>query len=156
MTVLAVRADATFILILVPLILFNSLLQCDVIATSRSALFVSTDSTDPKLVKASTANLHSLPSRAIGTSAWNGQVGAEGDGVDEISRAHFTPYYIPAGSRSIDDSDKNIQYSPEDAWGETRHPALVDKTMHTTSQVNAKAEIKFHGIGAYLSHKFDI
>jgi hypothetical protein len=151
--VLAVRPDAIFLIIFTSLILYNSPLPCDALSTSRSTIFqaLSTPSAT------STANLARLRLRASesspeagsapeSSSAWNGHI--DSDSVDELSRGHFTPYYIPIGSESVDDSDAKVQYSPEEAWAQTRHPDLVHKTMHTTSKGNAKAELEFRGIGA--------
>ena len=85
-----------------------------------------------------------LCARIDEASAWNGLDDVTGD---DYSKSHFTPYYVPIGSISLDDADPLINYSPDGAWAMARHPALVDRTMHTTSQSNATVEFVFVGIG---------
>ena len=76
-------------------------------------------------------------------SAWNGH-------LDDTSPQHdagFTPYYVPDGSFSIDDTDPGILYTPNDAWSQLSHPLLVGRSMHTTSQPGAELVYNFTGIG---------
>jgi hypothetical protein len=75
--------------------------------------------------------------------AWNGK--PDTAAVDEYSSTHFTPYYIPTGSISIDDADPRVHYTSQ--WSEARYPALVDRTMHISSEAQAKAQFSFEGIG---------
>lgn len=76
-------------------------------------------------------------------SAWNGRLDTAA--IDEYSSTHFTPYYIPVGSISIDDADPTVQYSSQ--WSKARYPALVNRTMHVSSEAQARAELTFTGIG---------
>ncbi|KAG8824453.1 hypothetical protein FRC19_001751 [Serendipita sp. 401] len=77
--------------------------------------------------------------------AWNGQ--GDHDFMDEYAKSHFTPYYIPEGSLSLDDLDPVIVYTPIRAWSKGRHPSLVGRTMHISSATGARADVNFHGIG---------
>ncbi|KAG8760725.1 hypothetical protein FRC14_002221 [Serendipita sp. 396] len=77
--------------------------------------------------------------------AWNGQ--GDHDFMDEYAKSHFTPYYIPEGSLSLDDLDPVIVYTPIRAWSKGRHPSLVGHTMHISSATGARADVNFHGIG---------
>ncbi|KAG8813992.1 hypothetical protein FRC17_001343 [Serendipita sp. 399] len=77
--------------------------------------------------------------------AWNGR--AESQAVDDYAKSHFTPYYIPEGSLSLDDLDPVIVYTPTRAWSKGRHPSLVGRTMHISSTPEARADVSFLGIG---------
>lgn len=81
-------------------------------------------------------------------SAWNGHL--DDATVDSYSQSHFTPYYVPTGSISLDDADPLIKYGPDGAWATASHPALVEHTMHTTSQAGARVDFVFVGIGQFF------
>jgi hypothetical protein len=83
--------------------------------------------------------------RANASSAWNGHPDSKAS--DKYSDSHFTPYYVPTGSVSLDDADPLVNYTPDGAWAKARHPDLVDRSMHTASMTGAKAEFVFVGIG---------
>ncbi|PVF98861.1 hypothetical protein CPB86DRAFT_873015 [Serendipita vermifera] len=99
------------------------------------------------LILCLSTNARSLQTREVvtTTSAWNGH--SDVTGLDDYSREHFSPYYIPTGSVSLDDTDSNVVYTPNDTWATSRHPALIDRTMHVTSTANAKVKLIFEGIG---------
>jgi len=83
--------------------------------------------------------------RANTTSAWNGRLVDKAP--DRYSETHFTPYYVPTGSVSLDDIDPSINYTPSGGWLMVKHPDLVGHTMHTALMAGAKAELVFVGIG---------
>src|SRR5258708_38813542 len=60
-------------------------------------------------------------------SAWNGRVDSPPQ-----NDAGFTPYYVPDGSFSVDDTIPGVWYTPSDAWSQLSHPLLVGRSMHTT------------------------
>lgn len=93
------------------------------------------------------SDAHSFPLRHRDQTltAWNGQQAITA--VDAYADTHFTPYYVPSGSVSIDDADPLVQYSPDGVWGKARHQDLVDKTMHMASQAGARVDFTFAGIG---------
>lgn len=75
-------------------------------------------------------------------SAWNGRVDSHPQ-----NDAGFTPYYVPDGSFSVDDTIPSVSYTPSDAWSQLSHPLLVGRSMHTTSQPGAEFVYNFTGIG---------
>jgi len=75
-------------------------------------------------------------------SAWNGRI--DSPPQDD---AGFTPYYVPDGSFSVDDTNPGVWYTPSDAWSQLSHPLLVGRGMHTTSQPGAEFVFNFTGIG---------
>ncbi|KAG9087474.1 hypothetical protein FRC06_002522, partial [Ceratobasidium sp. 370] len=60
---------------------------------------------------------------------------------------HFTPYYVPAGATSIDDSHHSITYSPPGAWNPTKDASAVGGSSHVSHVPGANVTIKFTGTG---------
>ena len=83
-----------------------------------------------------------LSGAAAAQSAWNGRVNSPPQ-----NDAGFTPYYVPDGSISVDDTTPGVWYTPSDAWSQLGHPLLVGRSMHTTSQPGSEFVYNFTGIG---------
>jgi hypothetical protein len=97
------------------------------------------------LILCVSTNARLLQARDGVTNAWNGH--SDVTVLDDYSSQHFSPYYIPTGSVSLDDADPNVAYTPNDSWATSSHSALIERTMHVTSTAGAKAEVTFEGVG---------
>ncbi|KAG9109346.1 hypothetical protein FRC07_008328, partial [Ceratobasidium sp. 392] len=59
----------------------------------------------------------------------------------------FTPYFVPNGSFSIDNSHKDIVYSPIEAWKHTKDESSVGGSSHVSDVAGANITVKFIGTG---------
>ncbi|EJU05922.1 hypothetical protein DACRYDRAFT_127562 [Dacryopinax primogenitus] len=74
--------------------------------------------------------------------AWNGVTppGSIPDGRP------FLPYYVPAGSVSVDDTSRSLIFSSH-SWHNLSNPKYVDGTLHSTSTPGASMTYLFSGTG---------
>ncbi|KDQ18009.1 hypothetical protein BOTBODRAFT_171700 [Botryobasidium botryosum FD-172 SS1] len=78
--------------------------------------------------------------------AWNGQV-IPGSNTTALDDTPFTPYFVPQGSESVDDTDPSIQYQPIDTWRALADTGCVQRTVHSTKFAHAAVTLSFYGTG---------
>ena len=88
------------------------------------------------------ASSHVALAGDVAQLAWNGLVDNS-----PLNDAGFTPYYVPDGSFSVDDTDPGIWYTLNGAWSQLGHSLLVGHRMQTTSQPGAEFVYNFTGVG---------
>ena len=74
-------------------------------------------------------------------SAWNGYTGT----ALSTTPAPFTPYYVPPGAKSYDSNSPLISYKGR--WTDHFSTAYVQKSLRSTSQLNAEVSFTFIGTG---------
>ena len=79
-------------------------------------------------------------------SAWNGQV-SPGSDTTQLDKVPFTPYWVPYGSSSVDDTDlAQISYSPATAWTIKAGADYIGGTAHVSHETGAEATFTFRGV----------
>ena len=81
-----------------------------------------------------------VPSIYAKDSAWNGHTTPA-----STIPARFTPFYVPPGAKSYDSSSPLIYYTGK--WNDVYSGAYIQKTLRSTSAVNAAITFTFTGTG---------
>lgn len=81
------------------------------------------------------------------SAAWNGQT-TEGSDTTQANSVPFTPFWVPYGSKLVDDTDDDISWlGGTGDW--TKHVSndYINGTIHTGTQAGASFIYKFKGSG---------
>lgn len=79
-------------------------------------------------------------------SAWHGQT-TPGSNTTEMKKVAFTPYWVPFGSKSVDDTDAQVRYSPREDWTTEKCSNCIGSSIHSASRSTARVSYAFEGIG---------
>lgn len=98
------------------------------------------------IVKAYPPSYHTHIYTRRADSAWNGQI-TPGSDTTQTKKIAFTPYWVPFGSSSIDDTDLlHVSYTPPELWSVDAESSYVGGTAHVAVDKGAEASIKFRGV----------
>lgn len=78
-------------------------------------------------------------------SAWNGQT-TEGSDTTQADNVPFTPFWVPYGSKLVDDTDTRITWIGND-WTTHVSTDYINGTIHTGVQAGASFTYRFKGSG---------
>lgn len=80
-------------------------------------------------------------------SAWNGQT-TEGSDTTQADNVRFTPFFVPYGSKLVDDTDARIAWiGGTGDWTTHVSTDYINDTVHTGLQAGASFSYRFKGSG---------